>query len=389
MLQIAFTTLPAASVTLFPLAGETQPPTPLLIWVLVPHLETTDPNLDCYNDYSQSHGEYARAFAALGLEWRWELVTMETVEATLDRVVRESEGRTPIVFNLCDGDELNHVPGLNVIHRMDGLGICYTGADARFYDVTTSKIVMKQAFDAAGVPTPPWEVVAPGSANASGIVERLGVPLIVKPAISAGSMGITLASVIHDAAALVGAAGQLSEGYRGWNLTGGGVFAESFISGREFTTFIVGSYDAPERRRVYPPIERVFHTDLPATEQFLSFDRLWEIYEREAPIGNDECLWQYAAVPAALVPAITEVSWEAYVAVGGTGYGRVDLRRDSATGRLYVLEVNAQCGISEDEDYTSIGAILRFAKLPFSQVVGEILADAQLMSQPSAPAARS
>ena len=167
------------------------------------------------------------------------------------------------------------------------------------------------------------------------------------------------------------------------------MFAESFISGREFTTFIVGSYDAPERRRVYPPIERVFHPDLPATEQFLSFDRLWEIYEREAPVGDGESLWQYDAVPAALVPAITEVSWEAYVAVGGTGYGRVDLRYDSDTGRLYVLEVNAQCGISEDEDYTSIGAILRFAKLPFSQVVGEILADALLLSQPTAPAARS
>ena len=26
-----------------------------------------------------------------------------------------------------------------------------------------------------------------------------------------------------------------------------------------------------------------------------------------------------------------------------------------------MLEVNAQCGLSEDEDYTSIGAILRYS----------------------------
>ena len=44
--------------------------------------------------------------------------------------------------------------------------------------------------------------------------------------------------------------------------------------------------------------------------------------------------------------------------------------------KLYVLEVNAQCGISEDEDYTSIGAILRFSKGSFSQVVRAILDDA-------------
>ncbi len=39
------------------------------------------------------------------------------------------------------------------------------------------------------------------------------------------------------------------------------------------------------------------------------------------------------------------------------GYGRLDIRMDRQTGKMYVLEVNAQCGLSEDEDYTSIGAI--------------------------------
>ena len=39
------------------------------------------------------------------------------------------------------------------------------------------------------------------------------------------------------------------------------------------------------------------------------------------------------------------------------GYTRIDIRQDSTTGKLYMLEANAQCGLSEDEDYTSIGAI--------------------------------
>jgi len=57
------------------------------------------------------------------------------------------------------------------------------------------------------------------------------------------------------------------------------------------------------------------------------------------------------------------------------GYTRVDIRQDDATGELYVLEVNAQCGISEDENFTSIGAILRFSGIHFSQLVSEIIAD--------------
>ena len=200
--------------------------------------------------------------------------------------------------------------------------------------------------------------------------------MIVKPAVSAGSMGITIKSVVQTANALRREVRQLYDGYRGWNLTGGGVLAERFIAGREFTTFITGSYDNPERRRVYPPVERVFHDSLPATEQFLSFDRLWEIYERETPIGPDQYLWQYAPAPADLIPAICDLSWAAYAAVEGTGYGRVDLRYDPETGQLYVLEVNAQCGISEDEDHTSIGAILRFANRSFSQAISEIIEDA-------------
>jgi D-alanine-D-alanine ligase len=64
------------------------------------------------------------------------------------------------------------------------------------------------------------------------------------------------------------------------------------------------------------------------------------------------------------------------MAVGGTGYGRLDIRMDKVTGKLYMLEVNAQCGLSEDEDHTSIGAILRYAGKSFSGLVRNIINDA-------------
>ena len=136
---------------------------------------------------------------------------------------------------------------------------------------------------------------------------------------------------------------------------------------------IVGDSSKPERCIVYPPVERVFHPSLPEKEQFLSFDRLWEIYEDETPMPNDGNFYEYTQPASSLRKEIMKISLDAYCAVGGKGYTRIDLRQDKITGKIYVLEVNAQCGLSEDEDYTSIGAILRFANKSFAQLVMEII----------------
>jgi D-alanine-D-alanine ligase len=45
----------------------------------------------------------------------------------------------------------------------------------------------------------------------------------------------------------------------------------------------------------------------------------------------------------------------------------------SETEALYVLEVNSQCGLSEDENHTSIGAILRLSGKSFKNLVTEII----------------
>ena len=349
---------------------------PMLVWVLAPFVVTSDPTLDYYNDYSQSQAEFARAFDALGIAWRWQPVTIHDFRVVIDAITRDTSTHAPVVFNLCDGDETNGVPGISVIRYLDEVGLPYTGADQHFYHVTTSKIDMKHAFDVAGVPTAPWEVIPRGTTALGGIFKRRGTPLIVKPAISAGSMGITVDSVVKSATTLRKQLRLLDEGYRGWDLASGGVFVEKYIAGPEFTTLIVGCADAPDRSVVYPAVERVFHAALPPTEQFLSFDRLWEVYERESSLGDGEYLWQYAAPSAELQQRICDVSWEAYCAVGGRGYGRVDLRMNSSTGELFVLEVNAQCGLSEDENYTSIGAILRLAGRSFSSMVRDIVTDA-------------
>ncbi|MCK7461299.1 MAG: hypothetical protein MZU84_04125 [Sphingobacterium sp.] len=65
----------------------------------------------------------------------------------------------------------------------------------------------------------------------------------------------------------------------------------------------------------------------------------------------------------------------AFVAVGGQGYGRVDIRLEERTDELFVLEVNANCGISGDKE-TSVGEILLQSEIPATSLVSEILRDA-------------
>ena len=96
-------------------------------------------------------------------------------------------------------------------------------------------------------------------------------------------------------------------------------------------------------------------------------------FKTYSQFGEDAYLYQYETPEKILIEKIKKISWKAYAAVGGTGYGRVDLRMDENTGKIYVLEVNAQCGISEDEDFTSIGAILRLSKRTYAGLVWSII----------------
>lgn len=350
----------------------------LYVWVLAPHLETNDPNIDYYYDFSQSIAEYTKTFNELDVNWKWQPVTLHNYQRIIENIVTENskDNKTHIVFNLCDGDEVNGTPGVSVIRLLEEKGLIYTGADEYFYQVTTSKIPMKQAFDAAGVPNAPWVAISQPNQDLGNLFAKLGSPLIVKPAVSGGSMGVGVRNVVSNPGELKQQVQQMFEGYRGWQLVSDGIVAESFIDGPEYTVLIAGSYNTPDKARIYEPVERVFHHSLPDKEKFLSFDRLWEIYEEEQAMPNGANFYEYALPDPARVDEIKKLSWDAYVATKGMGYTRVDLRMDRQTGKIYVLEVNAQCGLSEDEDYTSIGAILRLSGKTFTQLVVSIINDA-------------
>lgn len=349
---------------------------PYTIWVLAPHLESDDPTIQHYYDFTQSIKEYTKVFEELKAEWKWQPVTMENFRSIIKSIAETKNGKTPLILNLCDGDEVNGTPGVSVIRELDRRGLIYTGSDTHFYELTTSKIPMKKAFDKAGVSTANWRVITDKKGSTRGLAKRVGTPMIIKPAVSGGSMGVSVKNVVYTEEELVKRVDEIYKGYKGWNLLAGGLFVEQFITGPEYTTFITGSSDDPVHCIVYEPVKRVFHESLPESEKFLSFDRLWEIYEDETPMPGNGYFYEYRPAEPELIPALKKLSLEAYQACGGKGYTRIDIRQDTVTGKLYMLEVNAQCGLSEDEDYTSIGAILKVSDVSFAAVVAEILKDA-------------
>lgn len=349
---------------------------PYTIWVLAPHLESDDPNIKYYYDFTQSIKEYTKVFNELKADWKWQPVTMDNYRSIIRSIAENKEGKTPLVLNLCDGDEVNGTPGVSIIHELEKQGLIYTGSDAHFYNLTTSKIPMKKAFDKAGIPTANWRVITDKKGSTKGITKRVGTPIIIKPAVSGGSMGVSVKNVVHTEEELTQRVEEIYKGYRGWNLLVDGLFVEQFITGPEYTTFITGSANDPENCIVYEPVKRVFHDSLPESEKFLSFDRLWEIYEDESPMPENGNFYEYRPAEPEIIAALKQLSLDAYKACGGKGYTRIDIRQDTATGKLYMLEANAQCGLSEDENYTSIGAILKVSKVSYTEVVAEILKDA-------------
>jgi len=348
----------------------------LKIWILFPYLESEDPNLQYYYDFSQSLAEYKKIFDELGADWTWQPVTMKNYKEVVASIKKKSGRKIPLVLNLCDGDEVNGTPGISVIKELEKNRVIYTGSDDHYYTITTSKIPMKRAFDKAGVSTAKWDIIDGSEDSVKGLCKKLGAPLIIKPAVSGGSMGVSVKNVVYSDKELLERIREIKKGYRGWNLLADGLIVEQFITGPEFTSFIVGSSSTPDECFVYPAVERIFHESLPDEEKFLSFDRLWEIYEDEKPMPGNENFYNYHRPEPSLMKALEQLSLDAYVAVGGMGYGRLDIRMDKNTGKLYMLEVNAQCGLSEDEDYTSIGAILRYADKTFSDLIRKIIQDA-------------
>lgn len=234
------------------------------------------------------------------------------------------------------------------------LEIPYTGPGVLACERAMDKVVAKAHFAAAGVATPPAFAFNQdafrelGAAEAlPDIVERLGLPIVVKPAKQGSALGIR---VVREAGELPGALmGALAYDDR--------VLLERFVVGRELAISVLGTGEP----WALPVVEAI-----PRGRDFYDFEARYTpgLTDLVAPARLDDALAQETA----------RLAIACYRALGCRGVSRVDMLLD-ADGGLWVLEINAIPGMT---DTSLLPKAAEAAGLGFDEVVERILADAAL-----------
>ena len=138
------------------------------------------------------------------------------------------------------------------------LGIPYTGWGVLASALAMDKWRTKLVWRAAGVPTPRYERLHAASDFAA-VAERLGLPIMVKPAREGSSIGMSKVMQARRPASCVCARRE----YDAWCI------AEKFIDGAELTVGILGDVALPlirlETPRVFYDYEAKYIADSPAT----------------------------------------------------------------------------------------------------------------------------
>ncbi|EGF78901.1 hypothetical protein BATDEDRAFT_33473 [Batrachochytrium dendrobatidis JAM81] len=288
-------------------------------------------------------------------------IAIETQQQIINQLAQKrASGEHMLVINLCDGTELDGYPGISVVKNLQNANIPFSGADAHFYDGTTSKPALKRQLIKFNVETSPFQEINPGTelADIAASEKILSWPMIIKPSVSYASMNISDTSIVHSKEEALCQIEKLCQ------LTSQGIFIEKFLPGREFTALCTG--DSRDGVKVYPVAERVFNPALKTEERILAFDRYWDGYElgSEAPAMTESSMVWYDLAPSEWQSHLQDLARRAYTACGGNGYGRVDIRTQSFDKPdALVLEVNANCGLAFGDGASSLGEILKLSKI--------------------------
>jgi len=220
---------------------------------------------------------------------------------------------------------------------LEYLGVPYTGSGVMGSAIGMDKLRTKRLAHAVGVATADY-VVLRGQQDFELALDRLGVPLIVKPATQGSSVGMSK----------VEKAGDLSAAYEAARRIESSVFAEGWISGREYTVAVLQGQALPAVRIETP---RTF-------------------YDYEAKYFRDDT--RYFCPCGLSVPAeqhLANLAVAAFDAVGAGGWGRADFMVDT-TGRPLLLEVNTIPGMT---DHSLVPMAARAAGIDFDELAWRVL----------------
>ncbi|HKD53337.1 MAG TPA: D-alanine--D-alanine ligase [Steroidobacteraceae bacterium] len=220
---------------------------------------------------------------------------------------------------------------------LEYLGVPYTGSGVMGSAIGMDKLRTKRLAQAIGVPTGDF-VVLNGPQDFDTALERLRLPLIVKPATQGSSVGMSKVEQAAQLPAAYAAAAQLESL----------VFAEAWLPGKEYTVSILQGEALPSIRIETP---RTF-------------------YDYEAKYFRDDTRYFCpSGLPASAEAHLASLALAAFDAVGASGWGRADFMMDAA-GRPLLLEVNTVPGMTS---HSLVPMAARAVGVDFPELVWRVL----------------
>jgi D-alanine-D-alanine ligase len=198
------------------------------------------------------------------------------------------------------------------------LGIPYTGSGVMASSIAMNKIMTKNIWQAKGLPTPAWFEVASVEETLNAF-ETLKTPMIVKPALEGSSIGITKVTTQN----------QCEEAYKLAAMQDSKIICEQFIGGDEVTCTVLS---IEQNIQALPVIKIVAPSGkYDYQNKYFTNDTKY-IIPCELP-GDEESNIQALVV-------------EAFEAICGRGWGRLDVMIDGLTRQPYLLEINTAPGMT-------------------------------------------
>lgn len=236
----------------------------------------------------------------------------------------------------------------NIIHGRGGedgvlqavlqvMGIPYTGSGVMASALTMDKLRTKLCWQGYGLVTPPWHLLQDES-DLDACIEKLGFPVIVKPAQEGSSIGMSKANSREELQKALEVALQFRCD----------VYAERWVTGKEYTVAVLNDVALPVIRLETPNAFYDYEAKYNATTtQYHCPSGLSEA--QELFVGN-------LAVTASKV-------------VGAKGWARVDVFIDAA-GQYQLIEINTVPGMT---DHSLVPMAAKQAGIGFDELVWRVL----------------
>jgi D-alanine-D-alanine ligase len=226
---------------------------------------------------------------------------------------------------------------------LDLLRIPYQGSGVLGSAVAMNKIVSKQLYEKAGVPTPPYLVLENGSdINLDTCASKFGFPMVIKPVVGGSSVGMSIVRSESDFQPALDAA--IAEDKT--------ILIEPYIEGIELTVGVIGNRDL----EAFPVIEIV------PDDAHEFFD-----YEAKYSAGVTEEICP-ARIDAEMTHKAQSYAKLAHQTLFCKGYSRTDMILKDRD--IYVLETNTIPGMTATSLLPQAASA---AGLNFSQLMDRLI----------------